>query len=141
MRCFLAILLAPFAVMGFCDMSGPPTSSQVPSHQAEFMMSTEDYPELMNALDGVTASFRLKRFGAATGLDELKGREVLFALYGTDIGELQAALDVTDVKDPGKVLLSVYADYFDEPEQRRRFVSNIAAITHRFGGTLAPIPE
>lgn len=132
-----AFLLLPLALLGACDEP----NSQVPSHRAEFMMSTADYPALMIALDDVAAAYRLKRFGAAPGLDELIGRKVLFADYRTRIEDWRAALSVTDVKEQGRMLLRVYADYFEDPEQRQEWVSSVTAIARRFGGTLARRPE
>ena len=138
MKCLLAILLLPLGILEACDHPIVPAKSQVPSHQAEFVMATADYPKLLSALDGAAASFRLKRFGAAPGLDAVKGRKVLFAGYKTDIEDWRAALDVHDLKAPGKVLLSVFVDYFDDPEQRQRFVASVEAIIQPFNGKLAP---
>ena len=117
-------------------MQSEPAKSQVPSHQAEFMMSTDDYPKLLGELDNTAASFHLNRFGAAPGLNELKGREVLYADYKSNIDEWRAALDLTDVKLAGKVLVSVYIDYFDDSEQGTKFVAEVTRIIHRYGGTL-----
>ena len=138
MKCLLAILLLPLGILEACDHPIVPAKSQVPSHQAEFVMATADYPKLLSALDSVAASFRLKRFGAAPGLDKLKERKVLYALYGTKVEGVRAALSVTDVNEPGKVLIRVYVDYFDDLDLRQRFVASVEAIIQPFSGKLAP---
>lgn len=139
MRFFFAAILMSMSCLGACDV---PVKSQVPSHEAEFMMSTKDYPALLAAVDGTAPAFGLKRVNAAPGLKELHGREVLFAAYEPkDPKEWRGAMDVTDVKAPGKVVLSVYGDYFDNAEQREQFIAEVAAIVRRFGGTLTPMSQ
>ena len=134
MRFCLAILLLSMSFLGACDV---PVKSQVPSHVAEFTMSTRDYPTLLAALDATAESYALARFDAAPGLDELHGREVLFATYeATDKIEFRGVLTVTDVKAPGEVLLRVYGDGISDVASRARFVAEITEIVDRFGGKL-----
>ncbi|HRQ63965.1 MAG TPA: hypothetical protein PKZ76_03730 [Xanthomonadaceae bacterium] len=131
----LAFLLMSVSGLGACDMK---RGAQVPSHVAEFAVATSEYPELMAELDSTAASFELKRIGAAPGLNELHGREVLFAAYEVqDRKERRGALTVTDIKAPGRVLLRVYEDGFADSDQRTRFVAEVADVISRFGGTLS----
>jgi len=137
MRSFLAVALMSVSCLGACDM---PVKSQVPTHVAEFMMSTSDYPELLASLDTTAAPFGLKRVGAAPGLRELHGREVLFAAYEPkDPKEWRGALSVTDVEAVGKISMRVYGDYFSDAEQRSKFVAEVSSIVQLHGGTLSPM--
>lgn len=134
MRIFLAVILFSISVLGACDV---PVKSQFPSHVAQFEMKPDDYSKLISAMDAVADPFALKRVGAAPGLEELHGREVLFAAYEPkDPGEWRGALEVNDLYGPGQVLVRVYGDYFDDPDQRAQFVAEVHAIVRRFGGTL-----
>lgn len=133
-RLLTVVLLMSVSGLGACDMK---MRSQAPSHVAEFSMATSDYPELIAALDAIAASFALTRVNAATGLRELHGREVLFAAYESkDPKEWRGALEVNDIYGPGKILLRVYDDYFDDAERRAKFVAEVADVVSRFGGTL-----
>lgn len=130
-----AIFLILVSGVGACDVK---VKSQVPSHVAEFTMSTHDYPELIAALDAIAVPFGLKRVNAAPGLDELHGRKVLFAAYeAKDPNEWRGALEVNDIYGPERILLRVYGDYFDDAERRAEFVMEVAGILNRFGGTLS----
>lgn len=141
MRFFFAAVLMSVSCLGACDVQ---VKWYVPTHVAEFTMSTSDYPMLLAALDSAAPSFGLKRVNAAPGLKELHGREVLFAVYepkDPKPKEGRIALEVNDLYGPGKVLVRVYGDYFDDTEQRSRFVAEVADIVRRFGGTLAAVGD
>lgn len=130
----VAILFMTTPSLGACDVK---VRSQTPSHTTEFSVATSDYTELMAAFDMIAEGFGLKRVGAAPGLNELHGREVLFWTYEVqDRTERRGALTVTDVKAPGTVLLRVYEDGFSDSEQRTRFVHEVSEVVRRFGGTL-----
>lgn len=142
MRFFFAAILMSICGVGACDVSNSrnlPVKSQVPSHVSEFMMPLGDYSELLEAFDSTGAQFGLKRFGAAPGLKELHGREVLFAAYEiqTEKGR-RGVLDVMDVKGPGKILVWVYEDGIVNTEERGKFVAQVAVIVERHGGKLVP---
>lgn len=136
MKQFLVvILLMSVSGLGACDVK---VKQQAPSHVAEFTMATSDYPALMAEFDAVAESFDLVRKRAAPGLNELHGREVLFAAYEVqDREERRGALTVTDVLGPEKVLVRVYADGFSDAGKGARFIVEVADIVSRFGGTLS----
>ncbi|MEQ1662376.1 MAG: hypothetical protein ABL877_06750 [Thiobacillus sp.] len=131
--------------LGACDMDknlpDPSTEmvskQQTPSHAAEFRMPTADYPALLSELDDLASKLQLRRYNAAPGLNELHGREVLFAAYGKGDPKLQsAALNVMDIDGPGKVLVWVYDDHFTDPVTRGNFIAAVSAIVERHGGKL-----
>lgn len=136
MRHVTLVFLVLASFLGACDMPREAAKGRAPSHQSELMMSSDNYPQLLLALDNVAASFQLERFGAAPGLNELKGREVLYVAYGTNSGGWRIALTITDVNAPGRLLLHVYSEYFDVSEQRREFVEKVDVIIQHYGGTL-----
>lgn len=118
------------------------SKTQVPSHVAEFVMPTKDYPALLGEFDRIASKFKLRRYKATPGLNELHGREVLFAVYGSGSSKLQnAALNVMDIDAPGEVLLWVYDDYFPDPETRENFIATVHVIVQRHGGKLVPNPR
>lgn len=129
-----AILFMATPSLGACDVK---VKSQTPSHTTELSVATSEYRELVAAFDMIADGFGLKRLGAAPGLNELYGREVLFWTYEVqDRAERRGALTVTDVKAPGTVLLRVYEDGFSDSEQRSRFVHDVSEVVRRFGGAL-----
>lgn len=136
---FLLMLTVVFAgCLGACNV---PVKSQVPTHMAEFTILPSDYPKLLALLDGMSEPFALKRVGAAAGLKELYGREVLFAAYESkDPKEWRGALEINDIRGPGKIVLRLYGDYFDAAEQRARFVAEVTDIVGKFGGNLTSKP-
>lgn len=137
-RFVVATMLLSMSFLGACDV---PVKSQVPSHVAEFTMPTRDYPRLLAAFDAIAETFRLKRFNAAPGLDELHGRDVMFAAYeATDKTERRGVLEVNDLYGAGKVLIRVYDDGVTDVAERTRLVADVAQVVARFGGMLALSP-
>ncbi|WP_194756337.1 hypothetical protein [Aliidiomarina indica] len=133
-RIFVAIIFLTMASLGGCDVK---TNSQTASHTAEFNVATSDYEDIITALDMVAERFGLIRLGAAAGLNDLYGREVLFWTYEVqDRHERRGALTVTDVKAPGTVLVRVYEDGFSDSEKGTRFVKEVSDVVDQFGGTL-----
>jgi hypothetical protein len=136
MRFFLAAILVSTCSLGACDvpnMPNLPVKSQVPSHQAEFLVPVTQYPQLLEAFDGIGTQFGLKRFG--WGFKESVG---LYAVYRVDIKGSPAALDLVDHKGPGKITLALYGDYFTDAAERRKFITAVNRIVERYGGKLAP---
>src|SRR5262245_2962635 len=129
----LGLMLAQLSCAGACEVT---THSQVPSHVAEFAMSPSDYDVLLQELDKVGESFQLRRFGAAPGLPELKGRKVLYAVYKLDRHAWRAALDLTDIKAEGLVTLALYGDFFGDSDARNEFIQDVSRVIAAFGGKL-----
>jgi len=90
---------------------------------------------MLDELDKVGSAFGLRRFGAAPGLKELRGREVLFGAYMNDI-KGKAAMDITDIQAPGKILLRVYGDYFDDRKEQLEFIGEVGRFVEGHGGRL-----
>lgn len=145
-RLLMGCVMALAAVsLGACDrennMPDPNTEMvskrQIPSHAAEFVMPTADYPALLGELDRLASRFQLKRYNAAPGLDELFNRKVFFVTYGSGAPKLDsAALDVNDARVSGKMLFWVYDDYFADPAARANFIAAVSTIVERHGGML-----
>jgi len=112
------------------------TERQVPSHAATFFLDTSRYPLLLDAMDNALSPFGLTRHKAGPGLQELHGREVLFAAYLSTGASKKVALDLTDVMAKGKVTLRVYVNFTPSEERRATLLQQVATVLAQFGGTL-----
>jgi len=141
-KCLIAICLVLVSSIS-CGSDDSYIKSQVPSHLAEFEVPLEKYSELLSKLDKVSTLFGLKRISAAPGISQLHGRQVLFAAYksNTDKKQWKQALDLTDVKGQGRIVLRLYSDYFKENAKRDEYVEKVASVVKYFGGNLFATKE
>jgi hypothetical protein len=131
-----AILFA--TMLNACSAPAP---AHVITHEAKFNLDPSQYPALVSRLDAEMAQIGLTRYGAAPGLNELKGRQVLFADYRFNLSDKWAVLTVEDVNKAGAVTAYVYLTVLKEEKTRGDAISRINSVLAAFGSTLVERPK
>jgi hypothetical protein len=108
----------------------------VPTHYAQLFVVPSRYGELIEKLDSALEASGLSRYAAAPGLNELRGRDVLYAEYRLHRSEKWAFLTATDVAKAGTVELRVYATVLSDPQNRKTAMSRLSSVLAEFGATL-----
>lgn len=82
----------------------------------------------------------LSRYGAAPGLKELRGRDVLYVEYRLQQSDKWAFITATDVIKVGTVELRVYSTVLVDEQGRKDAMTRLDGVLAQFGSTLKAQP-
>ena len=136
---FLMVAALSFStVLSACAARAP---SHVMTHEARFNLDPSRHASLVTALDAEMAQIGLSRYGAAPGINELKGRKVLVADYRFQSSDVWAFLTVHDVNEAGDIRIYVYSTVLSEKNTRHDAIFRLDAMLSKFGATLVERPK
>jgi hypothetical protein len=115
--------------------------SRVPDYIATVVVDATQQEQLVSSLDSELKAYSLKRYGAAPGLKELAGREVLFMDYRRDLSEKWSYLTATDIIRQGVVEVRVYPEYLPTGEARDKAFIAVGKVLAQHGSKLQPNPR
>lgn len=108
----------------------------MPTHFAQISLAPDRYGELVSKLDSAMKASGLSRFGAAPGLNELQGREVLYIAYKFQLSDKWAFIAATDVVKAGTIEMHVYSMVLADEQGRKDAMSRLDAVLAEFGSAL-----
>jgi len=110
--------------------------AMVPTHLAQISLAPARYGDLISKLDSMMKASGLSQHGAAPGLNELQGREVLYIEYRLQPSDKWAFLTATDVIKAGTVEVRVYSTVLADQQGRKDAMSRLDAVLAEFGSAL-----
>jgi hypothetical protein len=129
-RKLIGIVLLSVAAVNACSQE-----AMVPTHLAQINLAPARYDDLKSKLDAAMKDSGLSRYGAAPGLNELQGREVLYIEYRLQPSDKWAFLTATDVVKAGTVEVRVYSTVLTE-QGRPTAMSRLDAVLAEFSSAL-----
>ena len=114
--------------------------SRVPDYIATVVVDASRQEQFVSSLDSELKAYSLKRYGAAPGLEELTGREVLFMDYRRDLSEKWSYLTATDIIRQGVFEIRVYPEYLPTREARDKAFAAVGNVLAQHGSKLQPNP-
>ena len=130
-RMLVGVLLLSATAMNACSQE-----SLLPTHLAQIGVEPSRYGDLITKLDLAMKSSGLSRYGAAPGLNELRGRDVLYIEYRLQQSDKWAFVTATDVIKAGTVEMRVYSTVLADEQSRRGAMSRLESVLAEFGATL-----
>ncbi len=110
-----------------------------PSHAAKIHLQAEGHGEFLQNLDRGLADKGFKRVGAAPGLNELKGRPVLFAAYVRNPQRPRIVMDATDVKVANEIEIRFYKSEIADQAMREEVLIIVNGLIEKYGAYLKPV--
>jgi hypothetical protein len=107
----------------------------LPTHVTQLRIDPKKYADFVNELDVTMSAIGLARFGAAEGLNELKGRDVLYIEYRKHANDKVAFLTANDLTAVGAIDIRVYSSILPEHE-RIAALSRLESVLSGFDGKL-----
>jgi len=132
-----AIAVALCAVISY----GCTQESRVPDYTATVVVEGSRRDQFVRSLDSELLAQSLKRYGAAPGLNELAGREVLFLDYRRNMSEKWSYFTATDIVRQGVVEVRVYPEYLTTLEAREKAFVAVEKVLAQHGSKLQPNPR
>lgn len=124
-----AVVLLAMAINGCSE------ESKLPTHFAQIRVDPSRYGDLVDRLDSAMKLSGLSRYGAAPGLKELRGRDVLYIGYRTQTGKW-AFITATDIIAVGTVEMRVYSTVLTDERVRKEAMSHLDGVLAEFGSKL-----
>jgi hypothetical protein len=116
-------------------MSGCTHEAMLPTHLAQIRLDPSRYGDLMNRLDSAMKASGLSRYGAAPGLRELRGRDVLYVAYRMP-SKKWAFITATDISKVGTVEMRVYSTVLTDGHLKEETMSRLDDVLAEFGSEL-----
>lgn len=114
--------------------------TMTPTHVAQVTLSPTRYGELVAKLDIEMKAVGLSRYGAAPGLKELRGREVLYFDYRFKLSDKWTFLDGIDIIKHGRIDIGVYSQFFADEIVRKDAMSRVQKVLAEYGAGLKERP-
>lgn len=133
-RIGFAIVAGLAIVLGACGEARSPT------HEAALVIDPARYGELVKKFDEAMQDCGLARYGAAPGLDELRGRKVLYFEYRQHKSDNWAFVTATDLLNAGTVDIRVYETALLDVQRRKDAMARLAELLADFGVALSSRP-
>ncbi len=130
-KMLIRVLLLSATAMNACSQE-----SLLPTHLAQISVEPTRYGDLIAKLDSAMKSSGLSRYGAAPGLNELRGRDVLYIEYRLRQSDKWAFITATDVIKAGTVEIRVYSTVLAEEQSKKGAMSRVESVLAEFGATL-----
>jgi hypothetical protein len=128
--------------LGSLMMNACSQESRLPTHLAHITLVPDRYGDLVSKLDSAMKATGLSRYGAAPGLKELRGRDVLYIEYRLQQSDKWAFMTATDIVKAGAIEMRVYSTVLSDEQRRKDAMSRLDAVLAEFGSTLkAQTPE
>jgi len=123
------------AVLLSAAMSGCSQETKLPTHLAQIRLDPSRYGDLVDGLDSAMKASGLSRYGAAGGLKELRGRDVLYIGYRQQ-SDKWAFITPTDIIEAGTVEMRVYSTVLTDEHLREDAMSRLDHVLAKFGSKL-----
>lgn len=114
--------------------------NMTPTHLAQITLASSRYGELLAKLDIEMKAVGLSRYGAAPGLNELRGRDVLYIEYRSKLSDKWTFINATDVIDVGKVEVRIYSAVIKDEKIRKDAMTRVQKVLAEYGTTLKERP-
>lgn len=134
-RMFLGGALLLSSAINACSQE-----ARLPTHLAQIDLEPSRYGDLVSRLDSAMKASGLSRYGAAPGLKELRGRDVLYVEYRLQQSDKWAFITATDVIKVGTVELRVYSTVLVDEQGRKDAMTRLDGVLAQFGSTLKAQP-
>ena len=110
--------------------------SRLPTQVASLQLEPSRYSELIASLDAAMLSSGLARYGAAPGLNEIYGRNVLYFEYRVHSTDKWAFVTANDLVKVGVVDVRVYSTVLSTEHGRKDAMAKLAEVLAKFGASL-----
>ena len=115
--------------------------ARAPAFIASVSIAQSEQDEFVSSLDDALLKYSLKRFGAAPGLRELKGRDVLYINYRRELSDKWTYLAATDIVRQGVIEVHLYPEYFESAETRDSAFRSVQRLLAKYGSKLQQNPS
>jgi hypothetical protein len=133
---FVGVALSVASMVGGCT-----TETHLNTHVARIPLEPVRYAAFVSSLDAEMAKLGLTRYGAAPGLNEAKGRSVLFADYRFHLSDNWGFLTAHDIVKTGVIEVRVYPTVLKDERIRSEAMLRLNLFLETFGAHLIANPE